>query len=90
MRFVGLDNYVSERTLRIHALGRSNYVVSLHSPGFAWEAEEPRGLKRIVQVMLSALWVEKAVHDLHATLLHIVGLDQHALTFEHEGRNHTN
>ncbi len=34
--------------------------------------------------------VEKAVHvhDLHATLLHIVGLDQHALTFEHEGRNH--
>jgi hypothetical protein len=28
------------------------------------------------------------VHDLHATMLQILGLDQNALTFAHEGRNH--
>ena len=28
------------------------------------------------------------VHDLQATILHIMGLDQHVLTYEHDGRNH--
>ncbi len=29
-----------------------------------------------------------SVHDLHATILHILGLDQNALTYYHEGREH--
>jgi hypothetical protein len=28
------------------------------------------------------------VHDLHATILNILGLDQHQLTYFHEGRRH--
>ncbi len=29
------------------------------------------------------------MHDLHATMLHVLGLDHHRLAFEHEGRNET-
>jgi hypothetical protein len=28
------------------------------------------------------------MHDLHATLLHLLGLDHEQLTFRHDGRDH--
>ena len=28
------------------------------------------------------------LHDLHATLLHLLGLDHERLTFRHDGRDH--
>jgi hypothetical protein len=28
------------------------------------------------------------IHDLHATILHLLGQDQNRLTFRHDGRDH--
>ncbi|MEY4179013.1 MAG: hypothetical protein RLY70_2587 [Planctomycetota bacterium] len=30
-----------------------------------------------------------SMHDLHATLLHCLGLDHQRLTYDHDGRNET-
>jgi hypothetical protein len=48
-------------------------------PGFAWGQTDEIG----------HLAVDGKVHmhDLHATLLHLLGLDHEQLTFQHAGRN---
>jgi hypothetical protein len=47
--------------------------------GFAYGATDPVGLR--------AAEDRVHVHDLHATILHLVGMDHEALTFMHNGRN---
>ena len=48
-------------------------------PGFHYGATDPFGYKA----------VENKVHvnDLHATLLHLLGIDHQQLTYRHNGRN---
>jgi hypothetical protein len=47
--------------------------------GFAYGATDPFGLR--------AVEGKVHVHDLHATILHLLGLDHEALTYLHNGRN---
>ena len=48
-------------------------------PGFAWGATDAVGLR--------AAENKVHVHDLHATLLHLLGLEHQALTYFHNGRD---
>ena len=50
-------------------------------PGYVHGATDDFGYKSVVDVV--------SVHDLHATLLHALGLDHEQLTFPHEGRDDT-
>ncbi len=47
--------------------------------GFAYGATDPFGLRAVEDKV--------HVHDLHATILHLLGLDHEALTYLHNGRN---
>ncbi len=47
--------------------------------GFAHGATDPFGLRAVEDTM--------HVHDLHATILHLLGLDHEALTYQHNGRS---
>jgi hypothetical protein len=47
--------------------------------GIAWGATDPLGLR--------AEENKVHVHDLHATILHLLGLDHEALTYFHNGRD---
>src|SRR6185436_11081576 len=46
--------------------------------GYAHGATDEFGYESVEQIV--------TVHDLHATLLHLLGFDHNQLTFEHEGR----
>ena len=48
-------------------------------PGMAYGATDPVGLR--------AVDGKVHVHDLHATILHLLGLDHESLTFPHNGRD---
>ncbi|MBI2826571.1 MAG: DUF1501 domain-containing protein [Planctomycetia bacterium] len=47
--------------------------------GFAYGATDPFGLRAVEDKV--------HVHDLHATILHLLGLDHEGLTFHHNGRD---
>jgi len=47
--------------------------------GFAYGATDPFGLR--------AEEGKVHVHDLHATILHLLGLDHEGLTYNHNGRD---
>ena len=48
-------------------------------PGFHYGATDPFGYKAVENKV--------HVHDLHATLLHLLGIDHERLTYRHNGRN---
>ena len=48
-------------------------------PGLVYGATDELGYAAVENVC--------TVHDLHATMLHQLGLDQHRLTYPHLGRN---
>ena len=47
--------------------------------GMAYGATDEFGFKAVENIM--------TVHDLHATILHLMGLDHERLTFRHAGRD---
>jgi len=47
--------------------------------GMAYGATDEFGFKAVENIM--------TVHDLHATVLHLMGLDHERLTFRHAGRD---
>lgn len=49
-------------------------------PGFAYGATDDYGYYAEVDKM--------HIHDLHATMLHLLGVDHKKLTFRHGGRDH--
>ena len=50
-------------------------------PGFSYGATDEFGC--------SAVENRVHVHDLHATILHLMGLDHEKLTYRHGGRDHS-
>jgi hypothetical protein len=48
-------------------------------PGTSWGETDDLGYKAVVD--------RTSVHDLHATMLHLLGLDHKRLTFDHNGRS---
>ena len=60
--------------------GYSLWLAGARLPGgTAYGATDPFGLR--------AAEGKVHVHDLHATILHLLGLDHEALTFSHNGRD---
>lgn len=92
MRFVGV--YLNSQPWDTHAdnaNATTNVAASIDQPsaalvrdlkqGYAHGGTDDFGYESIHEVV--------TMHDLHATLLHALGLDHQRLTFDHEGRQET-
>ena len=64
----------------IRTASRSGWQAAVSREVFRYGATDEYGYHAVEDRM--------TIHDLHATLLHIMGLDHTQLTFEHAGRDY--